>query len=358
MKRVAFSLVLVAGLAVSSAMAADMATKAPPPAPPPPSPWDVAITAALMTDYNFRGITQSAHNPSVQAGFEPRYNFNKDWQGYVGISGESIDFPNNAAAEIDFYGGIRPTFDKLALDLGVWYYWYPGGNCYGAPMGTVSVVGGAQGVCSTPPAGPIVPSKNFPGPLGNGNVVKANESFIEGYVKATYTFNDQWAAGIQEWYSPSVANTGASGWYTVGNVTFTEPSTWYPAGTGLGGYISADLGYWALGTSDVFYGSVPCNGFCGAGIPNVGSQPNGVKYTSYWNWDIGLGWTWKAFTLDLRYYDTNLTKAECNAFTSASNSTFALSNVTSQNTSGLGSNWCSAAFIAKLSFATNISNIK
>ena len=126
MKRVALSLVLAGRLAATSAMAADMATKAPPAAAPPPSPWDVAITAALMTDYNFRGITQSAHNPSTQAGFEPRYNFNSTWQGYVGISGESIDFPNHAAAEIDFYGGIRPTFDKLALDFGFWYYWYPG----------------------------------------------------------------------------------------------------------------------------------------------------------------------------------------------------------------------------------------
>src|ERR1700690_2469927 len=140
MKRVALSLVLAAGLA-SSAMAADMATKAPPAAPaPPPSPWDVAISAALMTDYNFRGITQSAHNPSTQAGFELRYNQTSTMQWYAGLSGESIDFPNDAAAEIDIYGGFRPTFDKLALDFGFWYYWYPGGNCFGAPF-----VGGPSG---------------------------------------------------------------------------------------------------------------------------------------------------------------------------------------------------------------------
>ena len=99
-------------------MAADMAVKAPPAAAPPPSPWDVVVTAALMTDYNFRGVSQSNHKPSTQAGFEMRYNWNSNWQSYGGISGESINFPNNAAAEIDFYGGIRPTFDKLALDIG------------------------------------------------------------------------------------------------------------------------------------------------------------------------------------------------------------------------------------------------
>ena len=85
-----------------------------------------------MSDYIFRGITQSNHKPSVTAYFEPRYNFNKDLQGYVGISGESIDFPNHAASEIDFFGGIRPTFGKLALDFGGQYYWYPGGQCFNA----------------------------------------------------------------------------------------------------------------------------------------------------------------------------------------------------------------------------------
>src|SRR5271170_2263007 len=140
MKRVALSLVLAAGMAATSAMAADMATKAPPVAAPPPNPWDVAITAALMTDYNFRGITQSAHNASTQAGFELRYTQSPTWQYYVGASGESIDFPNHAAAEIDMYGGVRPTFDKLALDFGFWYYAYPGGSCaFNSPgNGTIS----------------------------------------------------------------------------------------------------------------------------------------------------------------------------------------------------------------------------
>jgi hypothetical protein len=349
MKRVALSLALVAGLVSSSAMAADMATKAPPAAAPPPSPWDVAISAALMNDYNFRGITQSAHNPSTQAGFELRYNQSSSLQYYAGISGESIDFPNNAAAEIDFYGGFRPTFDKLALDFGFWYYWYPGGNCYGLDNVADLFLGPTTAAqCGANAAGISVPSKNTPPwPFFTGNVVKANESFYEFYAKATYTINDQWAAGIQEWYSPSVSNTGASGWYTVGNVTYTAPGTWFPANSGLGGYISADLGYWALGTSDAFYG----NGIFGA------PDEFGTTYTSYWNWDAGFGFTYKAFTLDLRYYDTDLNKAECNAFTSASNSSPG-QGFTFQNTDGLGSNWCSAAYIAKLSFAANLSGLK
>src|ERR1700759_2038202 len=107
MKKLGYSLVLAAGLASSSVMAADMAVKAPPVAAPPPSPLDVVVTAALMTDYNFRGVTQSNHKPSTQAGFELRYNWNSNWQSYGGISGESINFPNNAGWGAELYAGLR-----------------------------------------------------------------------------------------------------------------------------------------------------------------------------------------------------------------------------------------------------------
>src|SRR2546430_17102001 len=89
------------------AYAADMVVKAAGAPPPPPfEPWDFAFGSALMNDYIFRGITQSNHKPSVAAYFEPRYNVNKDLQLYLGFAGESISFPNRAAAEIDIYGGL------------------------------------------------------------------------------------------------------------------------------------------------------------------------------------------------------------------------------------------------------------
>jgi len=297
-----------------------------------------------MTDYNFRGISQSNHKPSTQAGFELRYNSTPSLQWYGGISGESINFPNNAAAEIDFYAGVRPTFDKLALDFGAWYYWYPGGQCFGFPGIGPSGCADKGGGPVVFPAGTFVPNSNFQ-PLG-GNESLKNDSFWEVYGKATYTFNDQWAVGVQEWYSPSVVNTGAWGFFSTGNVTFTAPTTWFT--NGLGMYASADVGYWDLGTSNIFYGT---------GV--VGSPfQNGVKYTSYTTWDLGLGFTYKVLTLDLRYYDTNLNKAQCNVFTSAQNASFSPGNISVQNPNGLGTNWCSAAFIAKLSasvdFASNL----
>src|SRR5262245_25998036 len=102
-----FLLTAVAAVALATpALAADMKGKGPAAPDAPLSPWDAAFGRRITSDYNYRGITQSNHRPSVTAYFEPRYNVNKDLQYYVGISGESISFPNRAAAEIDIYGGF------------------------------------------------------------------------------------------------------------------------------------------------------------------------------------------------------------------------------------------------------------
>ena len=323
MKKLVLS--MVAALAVGGvapALAADLPVKA---APAPavvaaPSPWDIAFGAAGMNDYVFRGITQSNHKPSVAAYVEPRYNVTKDFQLYVGTAGESISFTNHAAAEIDFYGGARWTLGPVVLDAGFWYYYYPGGQCMNvAPLCDVTDV---------PP---------------NGNTLKADVSFWEAYFKPTWNINDQWAVGLNEFYSPSFLNSGAWGNYFSGTVKFTAPSAW--AWGTLGWYVSGEFGRQWFGTTDSFYG-----------LPGT-IYAAGIPYTSYNTWNIGGGLTWKQFTLDLRYSDTNLSKGDCNAFTgdfTASGTT----NVTAINPGGFGSNWCGATFIAKLSVDLTAANLK
>src|SRR5262249_23615512 len=178
--------------------------------------------SAVMSDYNFRGITQSNHKPSVAAYFEPRYNINDSLQLYAGVSGESISFPNRAAAEIDFYTGIRPTFGKLALDFGFWEYWYPGGQCFN---------GFVPGEC-TANADPVT--------LGlpiNGNVIKKDLSFWEIYAKATYTVNDQFSFGGSVFWSPSVLNSGADGTFLAGTAKYVLPNV---LPHDIGWFVSAD----------------------------------------------------------------------------------------------------------------------
>jgi uncharacterized protein (TIGR02001 family) len=336
MKKVVLSVVAAVAFA-APALAADL--KMPVKAPPaPPSPWDFAFGDAIMSDYVFRGVTQSAHRPSVAAYFEPRYNFSDSLQGYVGVSSESIDFPNHAAAELDVYGGIRPTFGKAAFDFGGWFYYYPGGQCFSG--GTFTGLSGAAA------CGAFNSGGNFQGgPLPNGNVVKADVSFFEAYAKETYTINDSWSVGGQVFYSPNVLNSGAWGTYLAGTIKYVAPTTaMLPSGVGF--YASADGGYWWLGKSDAFYGIVS----------PLGSFATGIQYTSYANWDVGFGFTWKVFTLDLRYTDTNLSKADCNAFTSDHTA----GGVAPSAINGFGdsSKWCGATFLAKLSADLTLANLK
>jgi uncharacterized protein (TIGR02001 family) len=337
MKKVLLSIVAAVALA-TPALAADlkMLTKAP---PPPPSPWDLAFGDAIMTDYMWRGITQSGHRPSVAAYFEPRYNINDSLQLYAGLSGESIEFPNHAAAEIDFYGGFRPTFGKLALDFGAWYYYYPGGQCFSAGTFT-GLTGGAA--CANFNAGNNWMGQSLP---INGNAAKAIASFVEVYGKGTYTISDNWSIGGQVYYSPSVSNSGANGTYVAGTLKYTA-SSGAPLPKDVGWYASVDGGYWWLGTSDAFYGIVSA----------LGSFPNGIKYTSFANVDYGFGFTWKVFTLDFRGYWSGLNKGDCNAFTSDHTAVGVAA--TAINGFGASSNWCSPTFVVKLSSDLTLANLK
>jgi hypothetical protein len=342
-KKMACAATLILTCATVPGFAADMPTKTQPPLVGPSvstvvSPWDLAFGSAIMSDYIFRGITQSNHHPSVAAYFEPRYNFNDSLQAYLGLSGESISFPNRAAAEIDVYGGIRPTFGKLALDFGAWAYLYPGGSCFN---------GAIPGDCA---ANADVITGGLP---INGNVIKADLSFWEIYGKATYTVNDQFSFGGSLNWSPSVLNSGAEGTFLAGTAKYNLPTA-LPGG--IGWFISADVGHWFLGTTDSFYCVAAFNtGVLPAGC--AGTLLGGVPYKSYTTWDIGLAFTWKQFSLDLRYYDTDLNKGDCNAFTSAQNARFDGS-FTSINPGGFGTNWCGATFVAKFSVDLTLGNLK
>jgi len=308
MKKVVLALA-VAAFSASSAFAADLPVKAKPVAAP-VSPFDIAFGSALTSDYLFRGITQSNHKPSVNAYFEPRYNINADNQLYVGIAGNSISFPNRAAAEVDLYGGWRPTIGKLALDFGGWYYWYPGGQTF-TGVGTS---------CTNLAADPTATVCNS---------MKGDVSFFEAYAKANYNITDAFVVGVGFNYSPSVLNSGAKGYYYNANAKYTFAAM----SNGVTPYVSGQVGYWSLGTTDVFY-AVP-------------AFPAGIQYKSYTHYDAGFGWAYKVFTVDLRYSGTNLSKGDCNAFTGDQTATFGGS-FTPINPSGGSSNWCDQRFFATL----------
>ena len=58
-------------------------------------------------------------------------------------------------------------------------------------------------------------------------------------------------------------------------------------------------------------------------------------------------------SLDLRYYDTNLSKENCYIYTGATDAVAGGLVDPLRNPEGLRSRWCSATFVAKLVFSTN-----
>jgi hypothetical protein len=294
-----------------------------------PTPdWDIAFGGYVASDYMFRGISQSAHWPSGSAYTELRYNVQPTIQLYSGISIESIDYPNRAASETDFYFGVRPTFDKLALDFGGWYYWYPGGRLFNGVTAPGTPLGTPNANCTN----------GFVGFNDSCNIYEADLSFWEVYGKATYAFTDTFTLGGNVFYDPSWLNTGADGTYASVTAKYVLPGTWFPS-KDIGAFISGEFGHYWFGRTNAFYGNTVFPG-----------QANGIELPEYNTWNVGVSFTYKVFTLDLRYVDTDLSKSNCDVLTSDHTATPSLSNVSSINPSGLGSNWCGATFVAKLSF--------
>lgn len=210
------ALVIGAIAFAAPALAADLG-KGPAPAPLAPVPavsmFDFAVGGKLMSDYNFRGISQSDRGPAATAYAEGRINFNETFQGYLGVQGWSVKLPSDPTAEIDIYGGVRATFGALTLDVGVMQYWYP--------------------------------RETF------------DTDFTEFYGKVGYTFNDMFTVGANVFFTNDWLKTGASGTYASATAKVALPHNFavsgevgrYFFGTPDAGFFVKDYTYWNAGVS-------------------------------------------------------------------------------------------------------------
>ncbi|MFA6123824.1 MAG: TorF family putative porin [Sphingomonas sp.] len=91
----------------------------------PPPPITVNATAAVVTDYRFRGISQTDNNAAIQGSITLTHKSGF----YVSVWGSSVDDYVTVAGtghqEIDIIGGYSHTFGGIKLDGGVLYYFYP-----------------------------------------------------------------------------------------------------------------------------------------------------------------------------------------------------------------------------------------
>jgi uncharacterized protein (TIGR02001 family) len=242
---------LLAATLGAPAFAADVAAPAPIAAP---APWafDFAFGGKVMSDYNFRGISQSARGPAINVYGEARYG----WL-YAGAAFWTTKLPNRPVGEVDLYAGIRPVVGDATFDLGVMYYLYPNETQF--------VTAG------------------LPAPALNGVWAPARSNFVEIYGKVGYDFTPQFNAGAAIYYAPDWLGTGASGTYGEVNAKYKLPNDFA---------ISGAVGYYWLGTTSAALGA--------------------VNLQDYAYWNAGVSWTYKDFlTLDLRYHGTNLSSTNC-----------------------------------------------
>ena len=85
---------------------------------------EVSSTWTLTNDYDFRGITQSAKDPAVQASLD--FATESGW--YIGAWASNVDFGDDVDIdyEVDLYTGFSGGDEEgLGWDVGLVYYAYP-----------------------------------------------------------------------------------------------------------------------------------------------------------------------------------------------------------------------------------------
>lgn len=132
----------------------------------------LSSTVTLTSDYDFRGFSQSAKDPALQASLD--YDFGNGFA--IGAWGSNIDFePLDGDIEIDFYGSYTGEIaEDTSWAAGVVWYSYPSSN-------------------------DIQEYGEFYGGIDKGPV------------------------GAKLWYSPDLYDIGESAWYLEGNGTIELP---------------------------------------------------------------------------------------------------------------------------------------
>jgi uncharacterized protein (TIGR02001 family) len=86
---------------------------------------EVTGTAAIVSDYDFRGFTQTGNDATLQGSID--YSHESGW--YIGTWASGVDFgAPKPSTEIDVYSGFRGSVGDMGWDAGINYYGYPGAS--------------------------------------------------------------------------------------------------------------------------------------------------------------------------------------------------------------------------------------
>ncbi|HEX7760892.1 MAG TPA: TorF family putative porin [Caulobacteraceae bacterium] len=211
---------------LASAALADTAA-----APPAPTGPTIAWNAGVTTDYLFRGLDQSAGGVAAFGGADLTYGkvYLGTWVSHVDFSGDYHN-GNKTLAEVDVYGGVRPTVGPVNLDLGVIGYIYPK-----QPSGS------AENYVEFKALGSITAGAFTPGVAvyysPDNSFATGHETYLEGNLAYAFKNKATVSAAVGHEFLDSAKDGGLSG-YTLWNIGVTYPVT---------DHLSADLRYY--GTS-------------------------------------------------------------------------------------------------------------
>lgn len=99
------------------------------------SPHSFSANVGVTTDYMFRGVSQSQHDPAIQGGVDYSHASGL----YAGAWASTVqwvddgNYKDDNFMELDLYGGYKGAFSAdLGYDLGIITYYYPGDKVTGA----------------------------------------------------------------------------------------------------------------------------------------------------------------------------------------------------------------------------------
>jgi uncharacterized protein (TIGR02001 family) len=162
----------------------------------PASPHTLTANVGVVSDYLFRGISQTKGNPAIQGGVD--YSHASGF--YAGTWLSSISWVNDTQGgstptEIDVYGGYKNTFaEDFGYDVGLITYNYPGSgrdrSLYVSPD-TYEVYGALSWKFLTLKYSHVI-SQNFVGwgVAGDSDTYSRGSNYIE--LNGVYDLGDGW----------------------------------------------------------------------------------------------------------------------------------------------------------------------
>jgi uncharacterized protein (TIGR02001 family) len=130
---------------------------------------ELTVTPAVVSDYDFRGISQTAKSPALQLGV----NYATESGLYVGAWGSNLDFGSgDPKVEVDLNVGFAggDAAESFGYDAGVVYYTYSGASDFNFPEAYVGLSRGWF-------AGKLWYSTDFGGVGESAYYVEGNGSF-------------------------------------------------------------------------------------------------------------------------------------------------------------------------------------